>query len=57
MIYDRISDLEVAIEGYELSRRERETSSGFTRVTTTVSLHGDQPSRSMATVRRDVAKT
>ncbi len=42
MIYDRISDLEVAIEGYELSRRERETSSGFTRVTTTVSLHGDR---------------
>ncbi len=41
MIYDRISDLEVAIDGYDLSRRERETSSGFTRVTTTVSLHGD----------------
>ncbi len=41
MSYQALSDLEVEIEAYEFSRRERETSSGFTRVTTTVSLTGD----------------
>lgn len=40
MLYDQVADLDVDIEGYELQRRERETSSGFTRVTTTVSLRG-----------------
>ncbi|QZA88161.1 hypothetical protein K0C01_10230 [Salinarchaeum sp. IM2453] len=41
MLYDHLSDLSVEIEGYDLHRNERETSSGFTRVTTTVSLHGE----------------
>jgi hypothetical protein len=41
MYDDHVADLDVRIEGYDLSRHERETSSGFTRVTTVVSLHGD----------------
>jgi L-alanine-DL-glutamate epimerase-like enolase superfamily enzyme len=41
MLYDRVADLDLAIDGYELTRRERDTSSGFTRTTTVVSLHGD----------------
>lgn len=40
MLYDAVAGLDVEIEGYELHRRERETSSGFTRATTVVSLHG-----------------
>ena len=40
MLYDSVATLDVDIDGYEFDRRERETSSGFTRVTTTVSLHG-----------------
>ncbi len=41
MLYDAVADLNLEIEGYDLDRRERETSSGFTRATTIVSLHGD----------------
>ncbi|MCU4717569.1 enolase-like domain-containing protein [Halapricum hydrolyticum] len=41
MLYDHVSDLELEIEGYDLEQRERDTSSGFTRATTIVSLHGD----------------
>jgi len=41
MFYERVADLGVTIEGYDLTRHERETSSGFSRVTTVVSLHGD----------------
>jgi hypothetical protein len=40
-VYDRISDLPLRVADAELVRRERETSSGFTRVTTTVVLRGD----------------
>lgn len=40
MLYETVEDLTVSIDDYGLSRRERETSSGFTRVTTIVSLHG-----------------
>ena len=40
MLYDRVADLPVTIEAYELTRHERDTSSGFTRATTEVSLHG-----------------
>lgn len=40
MGYDAVADLDVEVEGYDLHRRESETSSGFTRVTTVVSLHG-----------------
>ena len=41
MLYDAVAGLDVEIEGYDLERRERETSSGFTRATTIVSLHGN----------------
>lgn len=41
MLYDHVSDLELEIEGHDLEQRERDTSSGFTRATTIVSLHGD----------------
>lgn len=40
MLYDRIAGLDLEIEDYEFHRHERDTSSGFTRVTTVVSLHG-----------------
>jgi len=39
-MYDRVADLSLTVEGYELDRRERETSSDFTRATTTVGLRG-----------------
>jgi hypothetical protein len=39
--YDRVADLDLTIEGYGLTRHERDTSSGFTRATTVVALHGD----------------
>jgi hypothetical protein len=41
MLYEHVADLELEIETYELERRERDTSSGFTRATTVVSLRGD----------------
>lgn len=41
MSYDHLADLGVHIEEYDLTRHERETSSGFTRTTTVVSLYGD----------------
>ena len=41
MLYDRVSALDLRVDGYDISLQERETSSGFTRTTTTVSLHGD----------------
>ena len=41
MLYDRVGDLEFTVDGYDFERRERETSSGFTRVTTVVSIRGD----------------
>ncbi|MFB6170157.1 MAG: hypothetical protein ABEJ06_03330 [Haloarculaceae archaeon] len=40
-LYDRLADLPLRVEGCSLARNERETSSDMTRVTTTVSLHGD----------------
>ena len=39
-LYDNISDLPLAIDDYDLRRREREVPN-LTRVTTIVSLHGD----------------
>jgi hypothetical protein len=39
-LYERVADLEVTVDGYGLRRRERETTSDFTRVTTEVSLRG-----------------
>jgi len=41
MLYDHVSGLELEIEAYDLEQRERDTSSGFTRAVTIVSLHGD----------------
>ena len=39
-LYDAVADLDLSIEGFDLERREQDTSSGFTRVTTVFSLHG-----------------
>jgi len=39
--YDRVADLSLSVDGYDLARHERETSSEFTRVSTVVSLRGD----------------
>jgi hypothetical protein len=41
MLYDHVAELELELEDYDLEQRERDTSSGFTRATTVVSLHGD----------------
>ncbi|WP_254832879.1 hypothetical protein [Haloglomus salinum] len=41
MLYDSVADLDLTVDDYELDRRERDTSSGFTRATTVVPLHGD----------------
>jgi len=42
MEYGAVADLPLRVEGYSLSRRERDTSSGFVRTTTVVELHGDE---------------
>ena len=39
--YDRVADLPLVIEGSDRSRRERDTSSGFTRVSTVIALRGE----------------
>lgn len=39
-LYDAVSDLPLEIEDVSLDRRERDTSSGFTRVSTVISLSG-----------------
>ncbi|WP_380676031.1 hypothetical protein [Salinigranum sp. GCM10025319] len=41
MLYDHVANLELQIEDYSLEQLERDTSSGFTRATTIVSLHGN----------------
>jgi hypothetical protein len=40
-LYDAVSDLPLTVDGYDLERFERDTSSEFTRVSTVVALHGD----------------
>ena len=40
-MYERVADLSLHVEDFETTDRTRETSSGFTRRTTTVALHGD----------------
>ena len=40
-LYERVADLPLHIEEYSLERHERDTSSGFTRATTVVSLFSD----------------
>jgi L-alanine-DL-glutamate epimerase-like enolase superfamily enzyme len=39
-LWNSVADLSVSVDGYTLERRELETESGWTRVTTTVVLHG-----------------
>jgi len=39
-MYDELAGLPLRVDAVELARNERETSSDFTRVTTTVALHG-----------------
>lgn len=39
-VYDSVSELPLVIEDFELELRERETSSGFTRTSTVIALHG-----------------
>jgi hypothetical protein len=39
--YDRLSALSLDIDGYDLELRERDTSSGFRRTSTVISLRGD----------------
>ena len=41
MLYEQLSEVPVHIEAFELSRHERDTSSGFTRTTTGISMSGD----------------
>jgi hypothetical protein len=40
-LWDRVAGLEAKVDDYALQRRESSTPSGWTRVTTTVVLHGD----------------
>jgi L-alanine-DL-glutamate epimerase-like enolase superfamily enzyme len=40
-LWESVADLEVRVDGYALKRRESQTPSGWTRVTTTVILEGD----------------
>ncbi len=40
-LWDRLAGLELRVDGYTLARRESETPSGWTRVTTVVELDGD----------------
>lgn len=40
-LYDRLADLPLSIGGYDLGLEERDTSSGFLRTSTIVSLHGN----------------
>ncbi|WP_323676489.1 hypothetical protein [Halorubellus sp. PRR65] len=40
-LYEHVADLDVRIDDYELAWFERDTSSGFTRASTVVVLHGD----------------
>jgi L-alanine-DL-glutamate epimerase-like enolase superfamily enzyme len=40
-LWEKVADLQVRVDGYALQRRESQTPSGWTRVTTTVVLEGD----------------
>ncbi|PCR89175.1 enolase-like domain-containing protein [Natrinema ejinorense] len=51
MEYDRLADLSLTIDDVSTDRRERETSSEFTRVTTTISLSGPPPADERVTGR------
>ncbi|WP_267163872.1 hypothetical protein [Halovenus salina] len=40
-MYESLADLDLRVDSWDLETLERDTSSGFTRTTTVVSLHGD----------------
>ncbi len=40
MLYDRLAGLDLQVDSYDIELREQPTTSGFTRTTTVVSLHG-----------------
>ncbi|WP_256302071.1 hypothetical protein [Haloarchaeobius salinus] len=40
-LYEAVADLPLVVDDYRLRRHERDTSSGFTRVTTVFEFHGD----------------
>ncbi|AQL43193.1 enolase [Halorientalis sp. IM1011] len=40
MLFDRVADLPVVVDGVDLLQQERDTTSGFARATTTVALSG-----------------
>ncbi len=40
-LFDKLKDLPIAVERYELEPLERDVSSDFTRLTTVIHLHGD----------------
>ena len=54
-LWDSLADLEVRIDGYSLERRESQTPSGWTRVTTTVVVDGDGASGEGEDVTYDAA--
>ncbi|HKU57076.1 MAG TPA: hypothetical protein VJP41_08635 [Gaiellaceae bacterium] len=54
-LWDSLADLEVRIDGYSLQRRESQTPSGWTRVTTTVVVDGDGASGEGEDVTYDAA--
>jgi hypothetical protein len=41
MLFEHVADLPLTIDEYDLELRERDTSSGFVRTSTIVTLHGD----------------
>jgi hypothetical protein len=54
-LWDRVSALEAKVDDYALQRRESSTPSGWTRVTTTVVLHGEGVSGEGEDVTYDAA--
>ena len=44
-LFDRLADLPLSIERYELEGLQRDVSSDFTRLTTVINLHGGDHER------------
>src|SRR5438067_593364 len=40
VLFDRLAELPVEVDGYRLERAEQQVTSGFTRVTTVIVMHG-----------------
>ena len=53
-LFDRVGDLPLAVDEWELHTRERDTSSGFTRKTTVVTLVGESEGTAHAGMGEDV---